>query len=47
MSDNNASDNNVPNSYPGLFAVASFLILLATALLAVGGIYFSFINPSF
>lgn len=35
------------NSYPGLFALLALGILGATALLAIGGIYFSFINPSF
>lgn len=35
------------NSYPGLFALLAFGILAATVLLAIGGIYFSFINPSF
>ena len=47
MSRNNASDKNVPESYSGLFAILAFLILLATALLAIGGIYSSFINPTF
>ncbi len=36
-----------PDSYEGLFAVLAFAILGATVLLAIGGIYFSFINPSF
>lgn len=36
-----------PNSYPALFALVAFAILGATALLAIGGIYYSFINPSF
>lgn len=35
------------NSYRGLFFLLGFGILGATALLAIGGIYFSFINPSF
>ncbi len=47
MNDNHTSDKNAPESYSGIFAIAAFLILLATALLAVGGIYYSFINPSF
>ena len=47
MSDNKGSDKNAPESYSGLFTIASFLILLATVLLAIGGIYYSFINPSF
>lgn len=36
-----------PNSYEALFALVAFAILGATALLAIGGIYYSFINPSF
>jgi len=36
-----------PNSYEGLFVLLAFAILGATVLLAIGGIYFSFINPSF
>jgi hypothetical protein len=35
------------NTYDALFAVLAFALLLGTALLAVGGIYYSFINPSF
>jgi hypothetical protein len=48
MTDKNAADTkNAPESYGPLFGILAFLILLATALLAVGGVYFSFINPSF
>ena len=36
-----------PNSYPALFALLAIGIVGATVLLAIGGIYFSFINPSF
>ena len=36
-----------PNSYQGLFVLLAFALLGATALLAIGGIYYSFINPSF
>ena len=36
-----------PNNYEGLFALLAFAILAATVLLAIGGIYYSFINPSF
>ena len=43
----NTPDKTAPNSYPGLFAILAALVLLATLGLAVGGIYFSFINPSF
>jgi len=42
-----SEDKNKPNSYQGLFALVAFAILGATALLAIGGIYYSFINPSF
>ena len=35
------------NTYPALFALLAFGIMTATVLLAIGGIYFSFINPSF
>ncbi len=35
------------NSYPGLFVLLAIGILGATVLLAIGGVYFSFINPSF
>jgi len=41
------SENNKPNSYQGLFALVAFAIMGATILLAIGGIYYSFINPSF
>ena len=41
------SENNKPNSYQGLFALAALAIMGATILLAIGGIYYSFINPSF
>jgi len=41
------SENNKPNSYKGLFALVAFAIMGATILLAIGGIYYSFINPSF
>ena len=46
MSENN-QDQKTPNSYPGLFSILALLILLATVGLAVGGIYTSFINPTF
>ncbi len=43
-----AKDNQAdPNAYDGIFAITGFLILGATVLLAVGGIYYTFINPSF
>ncbi|HVY54549.1 MAG TPA: hypothetical protein VHC46_02235 [Thermodesulfobacteriota bacterium] len=45
------NDNSVSGSrdesYSALFALLAFALLAATALLAVGGIYYNFINPSF
>jgi hypothetical protein len=35
------------NSYDAIFAVLAFAVLLATALLAIGGVYYSFIHPAF
>jgi len=35
------------NSYDAIFAVLAFVLLLATAFLAVGGVYYNFINPAF
>lgn len=35
------------NSYEALFVLLAFLISVATVLVAIGGIYFNFINPSF
>lgn len=35
------------DSYDALFAVLAFALMLATALVAVGGIYYNFINPAF
>ena len=43
----NTDENNGTNSYEGIFALFAFLILAATILVAIGGIYYSFINPSF
>lgn len=43
----NIENNESPNSYEGIFAVLAFLILAATILIAIGGIYYSFINPAF
>lgn len=45
--DTNVENNGSPNSYEGIFAVTAFLILAATILIAIGGIYYSFINPAF
>ncbi len=44
MSEGNAKKSN---SYEVLFVLLAFGILAATVLLAIGGIYYSFINPSF
>ena len=35
------------NNYEGLFAVAAFALTVMTILLFIGGVYFTFINPSF
>jgi len=43
----NTGRDGAGNSYDALFAVLAFALLLGTALLAVGGIYYSFINPPF
>lgn len=43
----NSGNQGAGNSYDALFAVLAFALLLATALLAIGGIYYSFINPAF
>lgn len=48
MADNtNVENNENPNSYEGVFAVVTFLIVAATILVAIGGIYYNFINPAF
>ena len=39
--------NETPNNYSGLFTILAILILAATVFLAVSGVYFSFIDPSF
>lgn len=35
------------NTYEGLFILLAFGLIAATVLLAVGGVYYTFINPSF
>ncbi|MCH7517663.1 MAG: hypothetical protein IH964_01370 [Candidatus Dadabacteria bacterium] len=47
MSEENTVNQKKSNSYEGLFALLAFAILGATILLAIGGIYSSFINPTF
>jgi len=42
-----ADNNNPPDTYDGIFAILAFLILAATVLVAIGGIYYNFINPAF
>lgn len=42
-----AENNGAPESYGGIFAILAFLILAATILLAIGGVYYNFINPAF
>jgi hypothetical protein len=43
----NTGNPGAGNSYDAIFAVLAFAVLLATVLLAVGGVYYSFIRPSF
>ena len=43
----NSGNGETANSYDVLFAVLAFALLVGTALLAVGGIYYNFINPVF
>ncbi|MEW6145065.1 MAG: hypothetical protein AB1598_08630 [Thermodesulfobacteriota bacterium] len=43
----NTGSEGAGKTYDALFAVLAFALLLGTALLAVGGIYYSFINPAF
>lgn len=43
----NTGREGAGNSYDALFAVLAFALLLGTVLLAVGGIYYNFINPAF
>ena len=48
MAENDTTGNaSKDESYSILFALLSFGLLAATALVAIGGIYFNFINPSF
>jgi len=47
MTEENTANQKKPNSYDGIFAIVAFAILGATILLAIGGIYSSFINPTF
>lgn len=47
MTEENTANQKKPNSYEGIFAIVAFAILGATILLALGGIYSSFINPTF
>jgi hypothetical protein len=42
-----ADNNNSPSTYDGIFTILAFLILAATVLVAIGGIYYNFINPAF
>jgi hypothetical protein len=43
----NTGSEGPGNTYGALFAVLAFALLLATALMAVGGVYYNFINPAF
>ena len=42
-----SGNRGASESYDAVFAVLAFALLLATALLTVGGIYYNFINPAF
>jgi len=35
------------NNYEGLFVLAATALIIMTILLFIGGVYFTFINPSF
>ena len=41
------SEQKKADSYEGIFTILSIAILLATLLVAVGGVYYTFINPTF
>ncbi|MGH7850196.1 MAG: hypothetical protein ACREOP_07860 [Thermodesulfobacteriota bacterium] len=43
----NTGNPGAGDSYDAIFAVLAFALLLATTLLAVGGVYYSFIHPAF
>jgi hypothetical protein len=43
----NTGREGAGNTYDTLFAVLACALLLGTVLLAVGGIYYSFIDPVF
>jgi len=47
MTEENTANQKKPNSYEVIFAIVAFALLGATVLLAIGGIYSSFINPTF
>ena len=39
--------DNQGNTYEAIFVLLAFALIAATVLLAAGGIYYNFINPSF
>lgn len=43
----NTGRDSAGSSYEAIFTVFAFALLLATVLLALGGIYYTFINPAF
>lgn len=43
----NSGNGSTGESYDVVFALLGFGLLIATALVAVGGIYYNFIHPSF
>lgn len=44
---NDSTKLRTVNNYEGLFTILASALIVATILLFIGGIYFTFINPSF
>lgn len=43
----NSTKVRTVNNYEGLFILAASALIIMTILLFIGGVYFTFINPSF
>ena len=43
----NSTKVRTVNNYEGLFVLAASALIIMTILLFIGGVYFTFINPSF
>jgi hypothetical protein len=43
----NSTKARTVNNYEGLFILAATALIIMTILLFIGGVYFTFINPSF